>query len=117
MFPFGIFTYMVFIFRPLSGEQIPLFHIEDKSTMTDKSVLNNLPAPPASASKTVKKARNEYKTHSCYVCGKVLSSTSSYYVHMKQHSGHKPYHCPMCDVSFCRKPYLEVNIVDFMYTP
>lgn len=90
--------------------EIPLFHIEDKSTMTDKNILSNLPAPPASAAKPAKKTSNEYKTHSCYVCGKVLSSTSSYYVHMKQHSGHKPYHCPMCDVSFCRKPYLEVHM-------
>lgn len=43
------------------------------------------------------------------VCGKVLSSASSYYVHMKLHSGNKPYHCTACDASFCRKPYLEVS--------
>lgn len=58
--------------------------------------------------KPANKPAHAAKTHSCYVCGKTLSSTSSYYVHMKQHSGHKPYHCPMCEVSFCRKPYLEV---------
>lgn len=104
-----VFEFWKFIARLSRLNQIPLFHIEDKSTMTDKNVLSNLPAPPATAAKPAKKTSNEYKTHSCYVCGKVLSSTSSYYVHMKQHSGHKPYHCPMCDVSFCRKPYLEVS--------
>uniref|UniRef100_A0A1B6CFV4 C2H2-type domain-containing protein n=1 Tax=Clastoptera arizonana TaxID=38151 RepID=A0A1B6CFV4_9HEMI len=46
----------------------------------------------------------------CKICGKVLSSASSYYVHMKQHSGNKPFHCPICEASFCRKPYLEVHM-------
>ncbi|KAL1122384.1 hypothetical protein AAG570_003789 [Ranatra chinensis] len=29
---------------------------------------------------------------------------------MKQHSGNKPYHCTVCEASFCRKPYLEVHM-------
>lgn len=45
----------------------------------------------------------------CNKCGRVLSSASSYYVHMKQHSGHKPYRCTECPATFCRKPYLEVK--------
>jgi hypothetical protein len=52
------------------------------------------------------------KPQACKVCGKVLSSASSYYVHMKLHSGNKPYHCTACDASFCRKPYLEVSKVE-----
>uniref|UniRef100_A0A8D8UTB4 Zinc finger protein 300 n=1 Tax=Cacopsylla melanoneura TaxID=428564 RepID=A0A8D8UTB4_9HEMI len=50
------------------------------------------------------------KPQACKVCGKVLSSASSYYVHMKLHSGNKPYHCTACDAAFCRKPYLEVHM-------
>nr|CAD7453733.1 unnamed protein product [Timema tahoe] len=50
------------------------------------------------------------KSQACKVCGKVLSSASSYYVHMKLHSGNKPYHCTACEASFCRKPYLEVHM-------
>lgn len=46
----------------------------------------------------------------CKVCGKLLSSLSSYYVHMKLHSGNKPYQCTVCDAAFCRKPYLEVHM-------
>lgn len=33
------------------------------------------------------------KPQACKVCGKMLSSASSYYVHMKLHSGTKPYRC------------------------
>ncbi|EGI68111.1 Zinc finger protein 248 [Acromyrmex echinatior] len=29
---------------------------------------------------------------------------------MKLHSGNKPYHCTVCEASFCRKPYLEVHM-------
>lgn len=51
------------------------------------------------------------KTQACKVCGKVLSSASSYYVHMKSHSDSKPFQCSQCEVSFCRKPYLEVSVL------
>lgn len=33
------------------------------------------------------------KPQGCKICGKMLSSASSYYVHMKLHSGTKPYRC------------------------
>lgn len=33
------------------------------------------------------------KPQACKVCGKMLSSASSYYVHMKLHSGTKPFQC------------------------
>lgn len=54
------------------------------------------------------------KPQQCKVCGKVLSSASSYYVHMKQHSGSKPYQCTQCDAAFCRKPYLDVSVVKLL---
>jgi hypothetical protein len=50
------------------------------------------------------------KPQACKICGKVLSSASSYYVHMKLHSGTKPFTCTVCEASFCRKPYLEVHM-------
>lgn len=55
------------------------------------------------------KSTTRPKPQQCKICGKVLSSASSYYVHMKQHSGSKPYQCSQCDAAFCRKPYLEVS--------
>lgn len=38
------------------------------------------------------------KPQACKVCGKMLSSASSYYVHMKLHSGTKPYRCGVSKV-------------------
>ncbi|KAK7870530.1 hypothetical protein R5R35_002929 [Gryllus longicercus] len=63
------------------------------------------PEPPKRSSTTTRS-----KPQSCKVCGKTLSSASSYYVHMKLHSGSKPFHCTVCEASFCRKPYLEVHM-------
>jgi hypothetical protein len=37
--------------------------------------------------------RSSSKPQACKVCGKILSSASSYYVHMKLHSGSKPFQC------------------------
>lgn len=42
------------------------------------------------------------KPQACKVCGKMLSSASSYYVHMKLHSGTKPFQCTVCEAAFCR---------------
>ncbi|KAK9685699.1 Zinc finger, C2H2 type [Popillia japonica] len=50
------------------------------------------------------------KSQMCKICGKVLSSPSSYYVHMKVHSGNKPFGCTQCEATFCRKAYLEVHM-------
>lgn len=60
------------------------------------------PAPTPSSSRS--------KPQACKVCGKMLSSASSYYVHMKLHSGTKPFACTVCEAAFCRKPYLEVHM-------
>lgn len=37
------------------------------------------------------------KPQACKVCGKMLSSASSYYVHMKLHSGTKPFRCTVSE--------------------
>lgn len=60
------------------------------------------PTPSSSSSRS--------KPQACKVCGKMLSSASSYYVHMKLHSGTKPFACTVCEAAFCRKPYLEVHM-------
>ncbi|VEN60422.1 unnamed protein product [Callosobruchus maculatus] len=77
---------------------------------------NNIPSESYSVplkEKPTEEPRNEpkiAKQQKCNICGKVLSSASSYYVHLKQHSDNKPYQCSHCEASFCRKPYLEVHM-------
>ncbi|KAJ9582671.1 hypothetical protein L9F63_022983 [Diploptera punctata] len=56
------------------------------------------------------------KPQACKVCGKILSSASSYYVHMKLHSGSKPFQCTACEASFCRKPYENTYQCDLCHT-
>lgn len=73
------------------------------------NVPHNGPTRQSTGQQTVKEGSRS-KPQPCKVCGKVLSSASSYYVHMKLHSGNKPYHCTVCEASFCRKPYLEVHM-------
>lgn len=92
---------------------------------------NVLPGNGTGATTTTSRS----KPQACKVCGKMLSSASSYYVHMKLHSGTKPYRCgvsqvvaqfiertsgtqsltvaallQVCEAAFCRKPYLEVHM-------
>lgn len=69
----------------------------------------NGPSRQSTGQQTLKEGSRS-KPQPCKICGKVLSSASSYYVHMKLHSGNKPYHCTVCEASFCRKPYLEVHM-------
>jgi MinD superfamily P-loop ATPase len=56
------------------------------------------------------------KPQACRICGRVLASTSSYYVHLKSHSNNKPYRCTQCEACFCRKPYLEVSTSYTIYS-
>lgn len=63
-----------------------------------------------SAQHTPTPSSSRSKPQACKVCGKMLSSASSYYVHMKLHSGTKPFACTVCEAAFCRKPYLEVHM-------
>lgn len=68
--------------------------------------MEQLSDPPTPSSRVPK----THQQQQCRVCGKILSSPASYYVHMKQHSSNKPYECKFCDVAFSRKPYLDVHL-------
>uniref|UniRef100_A0A1Q3G4F3 C2H2-type domain-containing protein n=1 Tax=Culex tarsalis TaxID=7177 RepID=A0A1Q3G4F3_CULTA len=71
---------------------------------------NNALVAAAGPSTTISTTPSRNKRQTCKICGKTLSSPSSYYVHMKLHSGTKPFACTVCEAAFCRKPYLEVHM-------
>ncbi|EAT44162.1 AAEL004444-PA [Aedes aegypti] len=106
-------------YPPPQGAQTPI----TTATRTDQTqqtviavneskpvVTSNEPVVPTQPVNSHSTAPSRSKRQTCKVCGKTLSSPSSYYVHMKLHSGTKPFACTVCDAAFCRKPYLEVHM-------
>lgn len=65
------------------------------STVSDatKQEIQSAHGMPHSLSSQSSTGHSRSKPQACKVCGKMLSSASSYYVHMKLHSGTKPFQC------------------------
>ncbi|KAJ8930246.1 hypothetical protein NQ314_016974 [Rhamnusium bicolor] len=94
-----------------SSSNDEISHVSEKDSVTDENLLID---------DRVDDKKSKQQT--CKICGKVLSSASSYYVHLKQHSDNKPYRfksylvahqwshaaiggilCNLCQMSFTNK--------------
>ncbi|KAL0970212.1 hypothetical protein UPYG_G00238780 [Umbra pygmaea] len=49
--------------------------------------------------------------HACKFCGKVLSSDSSLQIHLRSHTGERPYHCPVCLSRFTTRGNLKAHFL------
>lgn len=69
------------------------------STVSDatKQEIQSAHGMPHSLSSQSSTGHSRSKPQACKVCGKMLSSASSYYVHMKLHSGTKPFQCTVSE--------------------
>ncbi|XP_028975019.2 zinc finger protein 135 [Esox lucius] len=47
---------------------------------------------------------------SCHVCGKSFSKNSDVKIHMRSHTGEKPYRCSQCRKCYTQKVYLKCHI-------
>ncbi|XP_057709744.1 sal-like protein 4 [Corythoichthys intestinalis] len=49
--------------------------------------------------------------HMCRFCGKVLSSDSSLQIHLRSHTGERPYQCPVCLSRFTTRGNLKAHFL------
>ncbi|XP_071374370.1 sal-like protein 2 [Centroberyx affinis] len=49
--------------------------------------------------------------HACRFCGKVLSSDSSLQIHLRSHTGERPYQCPVCLSRFTTRGNLKAHFL------
>ena len=51
--------------------------------------------------------RRDFKKYTCHICGRELARTATLRIHLRQHSGDRPFKCPSCPKSFAQPSLLK----------
>lgn len=101
------------------AEDVPVSN--DISLSEEKNALSTTDPPlnqshssqdrePSTSIRVKSKKQMKTKKNLCTVCGKVFPSPSSLTIHMRVHSGERPYSCPQCDKTFSLTATLKLHL-------
>lgn len=102
---------------PMHESEKTSSHLERLQQFHSSSLLSQpikLDPPHLKSSATSPGSNDADQKHFCHLCQKNFSSTSSLQIHMRTHTGERPFVCNVCQKAFTTKGNLKVSFKQFV---